>query len=80
MRYLPGPAANQIHVGEVVRRGPDTGVCRAPVPVCRRLVVRRRHAPPFVEIDPEVVLACGNPASAPLVAHATACSYSFHAL
>jgi len=49
-----GPAAaDLVHMSEVVRRLPAAGVCRAPVPVRRRRVVRRRYALPRVETAPE---------------------------
>jgi hypothetical protein len=52
--YIPGPtAAGSVHLAKIVRRAPVAGVCRAPVPVRRRRVVRRRHALPLVEAAPE---------------------------
>jgi len=53
---LPGPtAADSVHVGEVIRPVLITCLCRAPVPVRRRRVVRRRQARPLIEATPECI-------------------------
>jgi hypothetical protein len=48
-------AADRVHVAQVFRRCPVTCGCRSPVPFLCRRVVWRRHAPPLVEANPEVV-------------------------
>jgi hypothetical protein len=53
---MPGPtAADRVHASEVSSRLPDSGVRRAPVPVRRRRVVRRRHALPRIQSVPQVI-------------------------
>jgi len=69
-------AADSVHGAEIDRRSRVTGVSRARVPVRRRRVVRRRHALPASRQHPTLNITLGNPASAPLMCHAAACSYS----
>ena len=65
-----------VHDAEVNRRSRVNGVCRARVPVRRRREARRRHALPASRQHPRLNVTPSNPASAPLVYRAAACSYS----